>query len=321
MFNSYSRVHFFGTVALAAGLFTAAPAVAQTLTPMPALRQVDADFQPTMLGQVVTVEGTVHGANQRSATQTGYQAVIIDANNVGVNVFSTTVAPATPLVEGDLVRVTGAVDFFRGLTEINFASISKVGTGTVVTPRIVNGPLTEADESSLVRIGQPVRLAPGANWTATGTAFTVDVVTAGGTTYSMRVPNGSDFAGMPAPTGYFTLTGTGNQFATAAPYNTGYQIFPRRRSDISAVSATKEAAFGRTLSIYPNPVANELSVAVAAEARNASYEVLNALGQRVQGGSLAATEGKVNVASLTGGVYMLRLTTADGSVTRRFIKQ
>ncbi|GAA4373515.1 hypothetical protein GCM10023186_04210 [Hymenobacter koreensis] len=84
--------------------------------------------------------------------------------------------------------------------------------------------------------------------------------------------------------------------------------------------ATRNNTLNTTLNLFPNPVARELNVSVGTEGRNAKYEVLSQLGQVVMTGSLSGTEQKINVANLQGGVYMLRLTTSEGSTTSRFTK-
>ena len=76
---------------------------------------------------------------------------------------------------------------------------------------------------------------------------------------------------------------------------------------------------GTLLTVYPNPVVDQLHVSGAA-AGNA-YRVVNALGQAVANGTLGASQA-VNVAALRAGVYTLVITTPDQlKLVSRFTKQ
>jgi hypothetical protein len=149
----------------------------------------------------------------------------------------------------------------------------------------------------------------------------VDVVSANGTTYQVRIPANSDFAGKPAPFTSFLLTGIGGQFDNMTPYTEGYQIVPRRYADLSLVLSAAEPAFAKAVALYPNPTADQLTLRVDGAGRGAQVEIMNALGQVVSRSVAASEFTSLNVASLHAGVYAVRLTTKEGSATRRFVKQ
>jgi uncharacterized surface anchored protein len=52
---------------------------------------------------------------------------------------------------------------------------------------------------------------------------------------------------------------------------------------------------------------------------NSAYEVVEASGRTVLAGR--ATNGRINVQTLSPGAYMLRVTSATGMYTTRFVKQ
>ncbi|MCC2547814.1 T9SS type A sorting domain-containing protein [Hymenobacter sp. BT175] len=89
----------------------------------------------------------------------------------------------------------------------------------------------------------------------------------------------------------------------------------------TGVTAVREAAFGKSVSLFPNPATNKLTIRVGADGRGAAVEVFNSLGQRVQGTTAASEEVSLDVANLATGIYSVRMTTKDGVVTRSFLKQ
>lgn len=274
------------------------------------------NFLPTQNGQQVKLVGTLYGVNQRT---TGLQLTLIDATG-GVGLFTTNgaVVPAVAPIEGDLVRAIGTVGHFNGLTQLNLDSIVVLAHNqTLITPTVVNGPITEAHESELITLANPVTLVNPSAW-PTGTAAVDVAVTDGVNTYNMRVVPASGLLAVPAPTGQFVLTGIGGQFDNSDPRSEGYQIVPRRVSDLRNVTGVSEN-LSQAISIYPNPVSDVLNLNFAAIAgKNATISVVNALGQEVK--TVPATATQLNVANLPAGVYNLKLVTASGVAVKRFVK-
>lgn len=112
--------------------------------PLSRLRMVNANGSALYDGVPTTVTAVVHGVNFQP---TGYSFYIVDANNVGINVFS--FDPGTYTVQqGDLVKVYGVIDQFNGQLEIIPDSIEVLSTGNaLVSPREVSN-LTETDEGA-----------------------------------------------------------------------------------------------------------------------------------------------------------------------------
>ncbi|SHM18479.1 T9SS type A sorting domain-containing protein [Hymenobacter psychrotolerans] len=291
-----------------------------TISTVAALTVNDAAGVPTQNGQTVSARGTVYGTNQRTA---GYQFTLID-NTGGIGLFAAANIGTTTLTEGDSVLVTGVLGQFNGLSQITMTAITSLGTARrMYLPRAVTAALTENEESEFIAIATPVVLVTPSQWTGAATAYNVDVATVGTPTvqtYQMRIPANSDFAGRPAPTGPFLLMGIGSQFDNSSPYTEGYQIIPRRFSDLSIVQSAKDPAFAKTLALYPNPTTSQLTLRVEG-GRGAQVEIMNALGQVVSRTVATADATSLNVASLKAGVYGVRITTAEGSATRRFVKQ
>ena len=220
------------------------------------------------------------------------------------------------------MEVIGTLAQFNGLTQINLTGITPKGRAKrTYQPRVITGALTEADESELIRIPGPLTTVDPAQWltNSTATGYNVDVTGPGGVPYQLRIYRGTTLYNAPAPAGSFSVTGIGSQFDSSSPFTDGYQIAPRSLADI--VLKQREAAFGKAVTLYPNPASNRLTVVVGSLGRGATLEVFNVLGQRVKTTAVVQEEAIVDVSSLKAGMYSVRLTTKDGSVTRSFVKQ
>jgi DNA/RNA endonuclease YhcR with UshA esterase domain len=277
-------------------------------------------FVADSIGVKVKIIGVLHGVNQRSTTQGGILLSLID-NTGAIGIFSSSNSflPTTIPVEGDRVRAIGTISQFNGLTQITLDSIKVLASNqTLTAPVVVNGPLTEAVESKLVTIANPVHLVTPSQWSTTGTAaFNVDV-TDGTNTYQVRIFPTTNIFGTAAPTGQFVLTGTVSQFDSSNPFDSGYQIIPRRLTDLRNVTGVSEN-LSAAIAIYPNPVSDKLFLNLSAlAAKNATVSVMNSLGQVVANVPDNASE--VNVASFPAGIYTLRVVTEKGIAAKRFVK-
>lgn len=79
---------------------------------------------------------------------------------------------------------------------------------------------------------------------------------------------------------------------------------------VSEVAATKVA-------VYPNPTTEVLNIATAKKV--SSVEIYDMLGRKVKDAAVA--NGQVNVKDLTNGSYILKVNTAEGSTSHKFIKK
>ncbi|WP_353088969.1 reprolysin-like metallopeptidase [Flavobacterium sp.] len=87
--------------------------------------------------------------------------------------------------------------------------------------------------------------------------------------------------------------------------------------NITATARGEESTPELAVKVYPNPVRDVLYISDLAQ--EASYRIVNVMGQEVQRGT---TQGEgVEVQNLAPGTYLLEVSTAEGSATKRFIKQ
>ncbi len=142
---------------------------------------------------------------------------------------------ANPIAEGDFItEVVGTLDFFNGKTEItSITSLVISGTAPLPEPiEITTGEYAsngEAYDDCLIKICG-VEIISG-EWPADGVS--VNLVIDDGTGPSeMRVDSDTDIDGSAIPVMPFTITGIAGQFDSSSPYDEGYQVLPRRRTDI-----------------------------------------------------------------------------------------
>jgi len=99
----------------------------------------------------------------------------------------------------------------------------------------------------------------------------------------------------------FCLTGT----ATTATYD-------------YVTTASEDTFEAFEVKIYPNPVrGGTLNVATTQD--NASYTIMNMVGQQVAKGNIVS--GAIDVQKLQSGVYMIQINAGSKTVTKKFIKQ
>jgi len=272
---------------------------------------LDADFSPVNLDTLYEVTGIVYGIDyQGGATRT--QFTIIDATD-GVGVFTETALDYV-VKEGDEVTVKGPLGFFRGLTQIIADSITVVSTGNAIKDPTDVTSLSEETESDLVMLTK-VWLADDTEtvWPSNGN---IDV-TNGVDTMTLRIDSDTKgIAGKTIENDTMNIVGLGGQFKFDAPYEGGYQLFPRDSSDITKwkdLSSVKEVTVDAR--VYPNPASKNLTV-IGAQKWN-TYVVYNILGGKVSEGTL--TNNNLSVANLNNGTYIVKLYAGENTGVSRFV--
>ena len=89
------------------------------------------------------------------------------------------------------------------------------------------------------------------------------------------------------------------------------------------VTAATASANGLTLRVYPNPTPTGTVTLELTGARNSAsaVTVLNALGQVVHTGTLAASAEQLTLRGLAAGVYTVRVQTSAGVLTQRLVRE
>jgi hypothetical protein len=140
--------------------------------------------------------------------------------------------------EGDFItELIGTLDFFNGQTEITAIQTLTI-SGTVGLPapiEVTTGVLSASDDAydnCLISICGARLTGGGDPWPPDGLNANVEIDDGSGPTI-VRVDLDTDIDGSPAPVEPFTVLGIATQFDSSSPYDSGYQIKPRRRTDIA----------------------------------------------------------------------------------------
>jgi plastocyanin len=198
------------------------------------VRSVDANGVADSLNTYCKLSGTVTSIDFDG--NSGYSFYMTDGTQ-GINVYrSSDLSNYTSPAMGDNIEVIGTIAQFRGLLEIIPDSLTLVSQNNTVPAPMIVTTLDESTESELITF-ENVTLVDTANWPTSATSRSIDFITSGGDTLTMRIDYDAAIFGN-TPMGSFDLTGIGGQFDVSSPYLEGYQIFPRDSSDISLNTAT-----------------------------------------------------------------------------------
>lgn len=194
------------------------------------INKVNANGVADSVNNRYEVTGIVYGGNLRAA---GFQFTLRD-NTGGIGIFSPSPTYGYTVTDGDSVKLSGRVSQFNGLTQLDFLdTVIVLATGkTLKTPSNVT-QIDETTESDLVRVQYVTLIDTNTVWPINRNLYARIV----GRTDSIQIRSLSiaGLAGVPIPK-YFHVTGLGSQFDATIPYTSGYQLIPRRPSDIVPVT-------------------------------------------------------------------------------------
>lgn len=259
---------------------------------------LDADLQPKNLGSLYEITGVVYGIDYDG--NAGLSFTIIDATS-GINIFNFVDVSDYVVTEGDEITARGEIDFYNGLLELKVDSIKLNSSGnTLAKPTLVAKP-TEDTESEFIQL-EKVWIADGTTeWPDNGNVLlTNDAMD----TFQIRIDK--DIPGIVGEAVAFdtmTIVGIGGQFDGSAPYDEGYQIFPRGLDDIMewkskvSVKELNRVAVG----VYPNPTSGTVQL-LGNNSWN-TYRVYNTVGLEVMSGNI--TGNTITLSGLESGCYFI----------------
>jgi len=287
------------------------------------LRKQDANGVPLLLGQTVTVQGTV-----TTQGELGAPLVYLQSPTAGTACYDATFGAG--VVRGDSVQVTGVVTQYNGLTELqpvsafNIISSGKTTSPVTVTPTQAreNGELYEGRLIKITGI-TAVKTTAGVlatNWTtsASGTNYRIFV---GTDSVDIRIYTSTNIANTIIPPYPFSVTALESQFDASSPYLSGYQIIPRSLDDIvtQGVGPIISTIPMESL-ITPTSITLTFNTQVAGDTK-VKYFVSDSLGQpTVYTDSLYnATLVTTHTATLTnlkpGKIYYAQVSSTNGTGT------
>lgn len=199
--------------------------------PIALVHTEDVDGVPDSNGVFCKVGGVVTTIDFDG--NSGYSFYIQD-NTGGINVFNFSDVSGYQASVGDSIRAIGDIGHFNGLTEIIVDSIILISQNHPMPPMMNVDSLGEFTEGKLIRLNN-VTVHDPSQWPGPFQDRNVEVVTAALDTFIVRIDRTTNIDGnVSVPTGVFDVIGAGAQFDgdASAPYDTGYQIFPRWIQDI-----------------------------------------------------------------------------------------
>ena len=197
------------------------------------LNDVDANGVALSLGVQSEIRGITQCLDFRGGA--GYQFILAEYDNVGIQIFSTTDVDNYSFTEGDSLHIWGTVSQFNGLLQFNPDSIVLISQGNpTISPAMTVTQVSESTENKFIEL-RNMHVVNPSDWTGTGAGFNI-LITSGSTdTILMRVDNDSPLYSQPAPTGNFHVTGWGSQFDFSNPYTQFYQLLPCGLNSITPV--------------------------------------------------------------------------------------
>lgn len=78
---------------------------------------------------------------------------------------------------------------------------------------------------------------------------------------------------------------------------------------------------GQFLKLYPNPVTNEARIECSETLIGATYEIHSFMGQMVKSGKITSTMESITCNDLATGQYFIKAHSANGTITKTFVKQ
>ncbi|KOY85637.1 hypothetical protein AD998_05265 [bacterium 336/3] len=233
------------------GTVNAAPTVVPIANIRNAIDGSGAQVAPYAAGTAVMIQGQIYGVNRNidatvaNGTKQKFEFTVID-NSTGRNgivIRSTGTVDIAPvdMLEGDNITVSGTVSQFNGLTQITATSVTRNSTGNTRKTPVSATVIAENEESQLIRLtGVTVTAWPTLPHTGSGVNATITV---GANTYTLRITSASELfnksvtdvfgTGATLPVNNVTMVGLGGQFDNASPFDSGYQLFVTKLSDVT----------------------------------------------------------------------------------------
>lgn len=262
---------------------------------------------------VVTYTRTIRNQKYVQDTSGG---ILIDDNVTAPGVITTTVTA------GDAISgLKGQSVLFSGLLQLTpVANVTVASSGNTVTPQVVTiAELNNASaitagtyESKLVQINGVTFDTTTANFPASNANAANINLTIGSDVLTFRTAfSEANYMGTAKP------TSATNIIALVGRFNTTSQVTSRSTSDLNVPLSSSSFDNINGLTMYPNPVSGNTLYLTSTANAAMSVQIFDLLGKEV----LKATvvNNTVNVAKLTTGVYVVKITEEGKTATRKLV--
>jgi hypothetical protein len=264
---------------------------------------------------VVTYTRTTRNQKYVQDTSGG---ILIDDNVTAPGVITTTVTA------GDAISgLKGQSVLFSGLLQISpIANVTVASSGNTVTPQVVT--IAELNNASTITAGtyeSELVQINGVTFDTTTPTFPLSTaaaaninLTIGSDVLTFRTAfSEADYMGTAKP------TSATNIIALVGRFNTTSQVTSRNTTDLNAPLSSSSFDNINGLTMYPNPLSGNTLYLTSTANVAMSVQIFDLLGKEV----LKATvvNNTVNVAKLTAGVYVVKITEEGKTATRKLVIQ
>lgn len=264
------------------------------------------DFYALTGVEVVMTYNAGNSRNQKYI-QDATGAILIDDAS-GVITTSYNVGDGISGLKGKLSSFGGVIQIVPQVDPGAATSTGNTITAQVVTIDELNTNLNNY-ESEWVTV-ENVNFAE-ADGTATFAASTNYNISDGTNTLVFRSAfSGSDFIGSIIPSSSASVTGL------AAEYNGTSQLFGTNSANI-VLSTSKNEILG--FATYPNPITNKRFTISSSNADLKEVSIFNVLGKEVFSTSFSGLNKNIDVSAITSGVYILKVTEAGKTATKKLV--
>lgn len=145
------------------------------------------------------------------------------------------------------------------------------------------------------------------------------IIKAPGITAGAALP-GSASGTDPAEFDFISFAGGTSTAPNAAEATMIFDNFVSRASATDTLLENVNFASTVDFTVYPNPSNDVVNISNSTNAIISTIEMTDLNGRVVKNVSLNATEGQVNISDLSTGVYMMNVSSDQGSITKKIIK-
>ena len=269
---------------------------------------VDPDMYYRVTGQVINTH-TISSTGQTMFFQDGTAGIIVNDSDYEVESFNT--GDAVSNIRGHLEMANGVLQFIPTFT--NWGAPDTTGNTPAVPTVTIANLLTnwEDYESELINInGITFADAGGTFVNASGGTGNYNITDSSGTTIFRSAFSNSDYIGQTIPSGNQDLV------VIVSEFNGTVQVTARNLSDFTLDAKSFELD---SFKMYPNPTS--LGYVILSSKNNAklSVSVFDILGKQVLNGKV--TDNKLNVTSLNSGVYIMKVSQDNATITKKLVIQ
>jgi len=279
-----------------------------TVTDLAALR---ADVIANGAGKYYQVSSTPVISYARTTRNQKY----IQDSTAGILIDDVSETISTTMVAGDAISsLKGQTSLFNGVLQISPLENSTVAsTGNIITPQVVTTAQITANietyESKLVQINNAsFSTADGSAVFVTNTNYNLND---GSDIIFRTMLSEADYIGQVIP------SGAANRVLLVAEFNGTAQVVARSLADVTLSVDSFNSIKG--FATYPNPVTSDNFTITSNSAENKQVAIFNVLGEKVVSTNFTGTKSDINVANLSSGIYILKVTEGKKSATSKLI--